>query len=348
MKGLMSYSGIVTKIKAMQAKLLTENDFDTIAGLGSVLEAIEYLKGKTAYEPYLNQMDVSLYHRGNVEKMLYQSLYSDYTKIYHFAGIEQKKFLKLYWKRYEVDLINYCLRIVFNHYDVPFDLSYKRAFFDKYSEVSIDKLITSKNIDELVENLRGTEYFETLNRIRESGAATLFDYNLALDIYYFQTIWKREKKILKGKELELFTRDCGTKIDLMNMQWIYRAKKYYHMMPVEIYALTIPIHYHLRIDEFKKLVDAPSLEEFMNLAAETRYAHHYQFEDGRTLERLYKDTLKHLYLTDRKKNPYSIAAINTYLFLKEEEIDKLTTALECIRYGLTKGETLAYLGGVVQ
>ena len=31
MKGLMSYSGIVTKIKAMQAKLLTENDFDTIA-----------------------------------------------------------------------------------------------------------------------------------------------------------------------------------------------------------------------------------------------------------------------------------------------------------------------------
>ena len=63
---------------------------------------------------------------------------------------------------------------------------------------------------------------------------------------------------------------------------------------------------------------------------------------------LYKDTLKHLYLTDRKKNPYSIAAINTYLFLKEEEIDKITTVLECIRYGLTKGETLAYLGGVVQ
>ena len=276
MKGLMSYSGIVTKIKAMQAKLLTEKDFDSIAGLGSVLEAIEYLKQKEAYEPYLNQMDVSLYHRGNVEKMLYQSLYNDYTK------------------RYEVDLINYCLRIIFNHYDVPFDLSYKKDFFDKYSQISIDKLITSKNIDELVDNLKGTEYFETLNRLRESGAATLFDYDLALDIYYFQTIWKREKKILKGKELELFTKDCGTEIDLMNMQWIYRAKKYYHMMPVEIYALTIPIHYHLRIEEFKKLVEAPSLEEFMKLVAQTKYAHHYQFEDGRTLARLYKDTLKHL------------------------------------------------------
>ena len=348
MKGLMSYSGIVTKIKAMQAKLLTDEDFDTIAGLSSVLEVIEYLKGKKAYEEYLNQMDVSLYHRGNVEKILYQSLYNDYTKIFRFAGIEQKKFLKLYWKRYEVDLINYCLRIVFNNYDVPFDLNYKKAFFDRYSDVSIDKLITSKNIDELVDNLKGTEYYEPLHRLRESGAATLFDYDLALYIYYFSTLWKRKKKILKGKELELFTRDCGTKIDLMNLQWIYRAKKYYHMTPVEIYALTIPIHYHLRMEEFKKLVEAPSLEEFMKLAEATRYASHYQFEDGRTLERLYKDTLKHLYLTDRKKNPYSIAAINTYLFLKEEEIDKITTALECIRYGLTKGETLAYLGGVVQ
>ena len=348
MKGLMSYSGIVTKIKAMQAKLLTEKDFDRIAGLTSVLEAIEYLKGKAAYEEFLNQMDASLYHRGNVEKMLYQSLYADYTKIYRFAGIQQKKFLKLYGKRYEVDLINYCLRIVFNHYEVPFDLNYKKAFFDRYSRISIDKLITSKNIDELIDNLAGTEYFEPLRRIRESGAATLFDYDLALDIYYFSTLWKKEKKLLKGKELELFTRDCGTKIDLMNLQWIYRAKKYYHMMPVEIYALTIPIHYRLRMEEFKKLVEAASLEEFLKIAEETRYAGKYQFDDGRTLERLYKDTLKHLYLSDRKRNPYSIAAINTYLFLKEEEIDKLTTALECIRYGLSKSETLAYLGGVIK
>ena len=100
MKGLMSYSGIVTKLRAMQAKLLTESDYDTIAGLGSVPEAIEYLKGKPAYAEYMNQIDASLYHRGNIEKILYQSLYNDYTKIFRFAGMEQKKFLNLYWKRY--------------------------------------------------------------------------------------------------------------------------------------------------------------------------------------------------------------------------------------------------------
>ena len=346
MKGLMSYSGIVTKLRAMEAKLLTEDDYNAIAGLGSVKDVIEYLKGKPAYAEYMNQIDISHYHRGNIEKIRYQSLYNDYTKIFRFAGQEQKKFLSMYWKRYEVDVINYCLRIVFNHYDIPFDLNYKKMFFDKYSQLSIDRLVTSKNIDELVDNLAGTEYYEPLHRIRESQEATLFDYDLALDLYYFSTLWKREKKLLKGKELEVFTRDCGTKIDLMNLQWIYRAKKYYHMLPPDIYSMLIPIHYKLNVEMVRMLVEAPTVEEYLKQVEETSYAKHYQLKEVKTLEQLYKDTLRHLYLTDRRKHPYSVASINTYLFLKEEEIYKITTALECIRYGLSKAETLRYLGGV--
>lgn len=348
MGNLMSYSGIVTKVRAMQAKLLTEQDFEDIAGLHGVPEVIEYLKGKPAYAEYIGRLDESLYHRGDVEKVLYQSLYSDYTRIFRFAGINQKKFLKEYWKRYEVDLINYCFRIVFNHYDVPFDLEYKKRFFDRYSDISIDKMVTSRNIEELVDNLKNTEYYEPLRKLKDSGAATLFDYDLALDIYYFSTLWRKVKRILKDKEREIFLRDFGTKIDLLNLQWIYRAKKYYHMLAPDIYALTIPYHYRLKIEEFKALVEAPTVEEFENKLAGSYYARRYETENELTLERKYKDILKYIYTVDRRRNPYSIASINTYLFLKEEEINKLTTALECIRYGLTKGETLGYLGGVIQ
>ncbi len=348
MGNLMTYSGITTKIRAMQARLLSDEDFRTIAGLSNVPAAIEYLKEKPAYAEYLNKMDTTLYHRGNVEKILIQSLYDDYTKIFRFAGEKQKKFLKLYKKRYEVELINYCLRIVFNHYDVPFDLAYKKAFFDKYSELSIDRLITSKNISELVENLKGSEYYEPLHKLSESGAASLFDYDLALDLYYFSTFWKREKKLLTGKELDIFVKDYGVKIDLLNLQWIYRAKKCYHMLPPDIYALTIPIQYKLKIPEFKKLVETPNLEEFGRLLEETYYARKYHLDREQSLEKVYKEILKHLYLLDRRKNPYSVASINTYLFLKEEEIDKLTTALECIRYGLSGAEITAYLGGTAK
>ena len=81
----------------------------------------------------------------------------------------------------------------------------------------------------------------------------------------------------------------------------------------------------------------------------TYYAGKYDYmQADKTLEQMYRDCLRKLYLTDKRNDPYSIAIVNTYLFLKEEEIYKLTTALECIRYGLTKGETLGYLGGVNQ
>ena len=162
-------------------------------------------------------------------------------------------------------------------------------------------------------------------------------------------MWIKGKRVLKGHEQKIFLKDYGTKIDLLNLQWIYRAKKYYHMLPPDIYSMTIPIHYRVRVEEFKSLVETPTLEQFETEVGKTYYAGKYDYmQADKTLEQMYRDCLRKLYLTDKRNDPYSIAIINTYLFLKEEEIYKLTTALECIRYGLTKGETLGYLGGVNQ
>ena len=203
MGNVMAYSGLVTKVRAMQAKLLTDQDFENIAALHSVPEAVEYLKGKPAYADALNRMDDTLYHRGNVEKVLAQSLYADYTRLYRFAGMKQKQFMRGFWKRYEIDLINYCFRIVFNHYDVPFDLNYKKEYFDRYSQISIDKLVTSGNIEELVENLKGTEYYEPLVKLKDTSEATLYDYETVLEQYYFKNAWTRQRKVLDKKEKEI-------------------------------------------------------------------------------------------------------------------------------------------------
>ncbi|MGO5052964.1 V0D/AC39 family V-type ATPase subunit [Lachnospiraceae bacterium LCP25S3_G4] len=348
MGNLLTYSGVVTKVRAMGAKLLNEENFEEISHFTTISEVVSYLKKQPAYEETFAPLDERLLHRGDVEKVLSQSLYNDYSKLFSFSGISIRKFLLMYMKRYEVDLINYCFRIVFNHYDQPFDLNYKKPFFDKYSQISIEKLITSRTIEELVENLHGTEYYEPLKTLRESNAATLFDYDLALDLYYFSTIWKDKKKILKRKELEIFTRDCGSKMDFLNLQWIYRAKKYYTMVPADIYALIIPIHYHIHPDTLKELVEAPTVDDYVALVYNTYYGKRYKMEKPLTLEAVYSDCLYHLYTIDCRNNPYSIATINKYLFLKEEEIKKITTALECIRYGIGPGDTLKYIGGVTQ
>ncbi len=348
MGNLLVYSGIVTKIRAMEARLLKPANFEEIANLHSVPEVVTYLKENSSYSDVLEEIDEARLHRGDIEKLLVQSLYRDYTKIYRFCSLEQREFLKLYLKRYEIDLINYCFRIVINHYAEPFDLNYKKPFFDRYSQISIERLITSRTTDELVDNLRDTEYYAPLKKLRDTQSVTLFDYDLTLDLYYFSAIWKERKKVLKKKELEIFTRDCGSKIDLLNLQWIYRAKKYYKMAPADIYSLLIPIHYKISTDLIKELVEAANTETFFNTLKKTSYIRHYDFGQKLTIEQMYADCLYHLYTVDRRRNPYSIATINTYLFLKEEELKKLTTALECIRYSLSPSETLAYIGGKTQ
>ena len=198
LRDVMRYSGIVTKVAAMRAKLLKPQDYEQLASMDTVTDIIEYLKQTKSYGKFITQMDESLYHRGNIEKVLIQSLYDDYTRLYRFADMQQKDFLKIFMKRYEVDLVRYCLRIVFNHSNVPFDLNYKKPFFDKYSKIRIDQLVTAKNIDHLVDYLKNTEYYAPLSRIRQSGASTLADYELALDLYYFSMMWnlRIKKKFL--------------------------------------------------------------------------------------------------------------------------------------------------------
>ena len=184
-----------------------------------------------------------------------------------------------------------------------------------------------------------------MKKIKDTDNVTLYDYNLALDLYYYTSTWKEQKKILKKSDLELFMRDRGSKIDLLNIQWIYRAKKYDNMKPADIYLMLIPIHYKLSTELVKDMVEAPGVEEFENVVIRTTYARHYNFKQNLTMEQMYADCLHHLYTADRRKNPYSVSAINTYLFLKEEELKKLTTVMECVRYGLNPGETAAYIGG---
>ena len=81
MGNLLKYSGIVTKILAMEAKLLTPEQFADIANLRSVPDIADYLRKNTAYAEVLDTLTEDQIHRGNIEKVLVQSLYHDYKDL---------------------------------------------------------------------------------------------------------------------------------------------------------------------------------------------------------------------------------------------------------------------------
>lgn len=340
---LFSYSGLSTKIRAMQSKLMSEKQYQEIAQLDSVIQIVAYLKKQPGFSDLWADLDENSLHRGDVEKLLIHTIHQNFAKLYRFANPEQRRFMALYFKRYEISILKDCLRKVFDEGRARLDLSLFQDFFDRHSKMNLEKLTNSSTVEELVNNLQGSEYYNPLKKLSTDYQPCIFDYGMALDQYYFANIWSVKEKLFKKRDLEEITKAYGNKFDLLNLQWIFRSKKYYHMQPADIYALLIPVHYRLSKNEISSLVEAADEEEFRKILDTTYYKKRFPELAPENLEEIYTLNLKTILETEARKYPRSVIMIYSYLYHKEHEVDRLTTAVECVRYGLSTGEILDYI-----
>ena len=89
------------------------------------------------------------------------------------------------------------------------------------------------------------------------------------------------------------------------------------------------------------LVD--SLETLESLIEKCYYAKHYREFTEERLETLYAEILKYILSSESRKHPYSVTTIYSYLYHKEHEVNRLTIAIECVRYGVAADEALQYI-----
>lgn len=345
MGGLLSYSGITTKVRAMESHLITDSQFREMAGLDSVPSAVEYLRKLPAYEELFKNMEGVELHRGAIEQRLILSQYGDFAKLYRFANLTQRKFLDLYFMHYEIDILKKCFRNSLGRKQLDFDLAVFQDFFEKHSRLDLMKLSNSENVREFISNLEGSVYHGLLSHLDDMEHPTLFDYEIHLDLLYFKTIWRVKGKYLSRTEQKLLTRCFGSKLDLLNIQWIYRSKKYYHLEPADIYSLLIPMNYHLNKDQITKMAETGSMEEFYSVLKGTYYGKldGPEANDQPNLEHLAENVLDKIYQSTSQQNPYSIATLNSYLYFKEVEIQKIITLIESIRYHVNPDEIISYV-----
>lgn len=341
---LLTYSGIITKTKAMQANLISSQEFEAISNLSSVTEFINFLKVHPAYKDLFLQYDERTLHRTDIEQIIRNSLYLDFAKLYRFSNGKQREALTLIFFRYEINILKAFLQNIYIA-ESTYDLSLFEPFFTKHSSLDIRSLAGSQSLEEFISHLKGSRYFDLFQKIQHTTDSTLYDFESQLDIYYYISVWKLRKHLSKKKELFAFTDIIGKEIDFMNLIWIYRSKKYYEVESSKIYSSIIPIHYKLKANELMHLVDAGSPEEFLSIVDTTCY--HTSKADAMdkhvSIETLFYEKLYQLNHLNMKKYPISMCSIHHFLFMKELEIDRLTTALECIRYGLSSPDALNYI-----
>ncbi len=339
----LTYGGIITKVKAMSSNLVSHDEYDFMAQLESTADYINFLRTKPSYQAILNDVNETTIHRGQIEERLKISLLMDFSKIYTFATRDQRIFLDIFFFRYEVAILKDCLKLIYNQKKTLQLVSF-RPFFDKHSDINLSKLTDCNNMDEFIQSLQDSKYYNLFSNLHNSiDNISLSDYETQLDIFFFSRIWKFIKRQFKGKEKKRMQTLFGTQIDMLNIMWIYRSKKYYNINTKEIYITIIPIHYHLTKEQLIKLVEAPDISELIQTLSHTYYHYLISSKEDISIERQYTNQLKKLYQRLNRESSHSMLHTLYYLFLKEEELDHITTLLECIRYHMEPATTLKYI-----
>lgn len=336
MGSLIAYSGIATKVKAMERWRIKEEQFLEMAALETVADAVQYLRTFLPYREIFDQAEDKELHRGNIEQHLNLSQYRDFAKLYKFANIKQRRFLDLYFMHYEVIILKTCLRNAAGHRDQRQDLSMFRDFFERHSALDLITLSQSQTMEEFIGNLKGSPYYAPLFLMLQKGKVTLPACETALDMQYFRAVWRIKDKYLTKDEQTIISQCFGTRMDMLNLQWICRSKKFYQLQPGEIYALLIPIDLHLTKKEINRMVEAENLDVLYGLIESSWYGRTglVYLDQDQDLEHLASEIIDRIYLKTSRKDPYSIAILNSYLYFKEREIERIITTIEKIRYGL--------------
>ena len=339
MGSLIHYSGISTKIRAMERWRIKPEQFEQMAALESVPEAVRFLRSLPPYEKIFSGVEDKELHRGRIEQLLNLAQYEDFASLYQFANMKQRRFLDLYFMHYEIGIVKTCLRNGAGRREAAQDLSGFKEFFDRHSSVDLAQLSQCRSIDEVISGLKGTIYYSPLESLRQKGQAALPACETAVDMLYFKTVWKIKEKYLSGQEKKDLTQYFGTRMDMMNLQWICRAKKYYHLPEGEIYAMIIPISLHLKKTEIRAMAQAEDVEQVYALIRNSWYGRLDlgNLEKGQSLEEPCREVIDRIYELTSRKEPYSASVLNSYLYFKEREIEKIITTIERIRYGVAAG-----------
>ncbi len=336
MGNLLAYSGLTTKVKAMQSRLLTSSQFQEMASLDSVAACVEYLKSQPAYETVLGSTEPGELHRSVIEQYLKLSEYRDFDRLYRFSNLNQRKFLDFYFMHYEVALLKRCLRSIIGHSPLDFDLSLFQQFFDSRSSLDFSKIAEAKSLPQFTAALEGSVFYPLLSSLSREDSISLFDYENGLDMFYFKTMWQIMNKKIKASDRKILVQCFGSRMDMLNIQWIYRCKQFYHLAPADIYALLIPIQYRLKASDIHNLTESETIDGFFSVLNSTWYRRELENIPVKhpNPEVLARQVHEHIYQYTSQKEPYSVAILSAYFYRKDKEIQQLITIIESIRYGV--------------
>ncbi len=290
----------VVKAKAKYGKLPSKEICRDLLYEDSFERKLDIIRNNNSEIPNINS-------KKDLEIYLSNKLYDDIYSFLKFLKGEEKNFFLKYISRFEIQLMQLIVQaIINNHLEDSLNII-KREKFSHNIDVSKDD-----DFESFVEKSKKGRYYRTLypflneNMERES---IIFLISNALNKFYYRDILDETKKLPKklGNELRDF---IGKKIDIFNIEMLFRLKNYFVLNDYEIFNYLIEGGKYLKTDYLKKLSRLKLdqfKEEILNSQYKDFFLTSYNFykikedslsENSKKLENSKYDLLKLIFIVD--------------------------------------------------
>ncbi|NMB09123.1 MAG: V-type ATPase subunit [Tissierellia bacterium] len=330
------FAAVNSKISGMGKNLLTDADFDVLMEMDNRDDIVQYLLKNSYYS------DLPIKKEGYIftEQILKRKIMKDIDKLSNFMDSKYKVFFEGLKKHYEYNDIKTILRSIIRRENID-DLNDRLIVLNNGTDINID---TSTSLEDFINSLSSTRYYDLLVRyLDEDLDKILFYMEMNLDRDYYIYISELSKS-LKREDSKIFNDYMGEHIDLLNIEWIYRAIKFFNLPREIVFNFTIIGGKNYSLKDLNKM-SYMSVEELRDYVLKGKYK--FLFDSEHDID-LYMERRIERYLYYKAKDYMRSTKMNIsktigYLLLREFEIKDITTVIEKTKFELSKEEAMAYL-----
>ena len=325
------YPNINSKLKGMYAKRITRADLEDVIKQNQLKNVFILLKSKNEI---FKDVDENI-DRLEIESLLDQSQIKDIQKILKLLNNKDKKLFELFLLQYEIKCIKSIFRKLFTN-DKTADVimqNVKNWTLELFEDIK--GIETVQTFDEFFLAIKRMKYNEILKKYQEQENINIFEVENEIDKLYFETLFDKIKQNANLKKI------VGSEIDLLNILWIFRVKKYYKFEKEKLKQIVINKNYKLKSSTINKLIQANSFDELKQIIENTPYKEIFTQEND-----IEENIDKYLYSINKKifkEDIMSIAFIFAYVNLIDYENNDIINTIEGIRYNMEKREILKRL-----
>jgi len=342
MGSVVVFSAINTKVKALIGKMLSKDQYLQLLNCKDLKSTLKTLKEETSYGELLEQYNLDKIHRGDLEIILDKYYISTYSKFINYFDGEYRKLIKTFFIRWEIEDLKVIIRGKYLGHSKG-EIDKKLIARSSLNTINYDYLLALKNVEEVIEGLKGSIYYKSLKNLANIVSAKgLFRIETELDFVYFTSV-RKELKHLDNENKEVVYSIMSLEADLLNLGWIYRGKTFYNIPPEELFNYTIYNGYKLSKENLKKLCYVNTMEEFNNILSKTPYASIYEKDDSNLIEKREREFQKKYFKKILRENKTNISMVISYLTVYRIEIRDIISIIEQKRYAIDKNEGINYV-----